>query len=110
MESLIAGTPASHTHRYTSYLSKLRCEEAAYIGTRRLPGRNNADKITYWGRTRALHPSEPRKAASSIVVPDVTDEMGSSSSVDDSFSNSGESEYDKEYEEDDDDNRKWSEA
>lgn len=51
-DHLVAGVSASHMHRYTSYLTDLRQNEA-YLGTRRLPGRNEADKLVHWGETVA---------------------------------------------------------
>ena len=58
---LVAGVSASHVHRYTSYLSDLRQNESAYLGTRRLPGRNKADKLVHWGATVASTVAVPRR-------------------------------------------------
>ena len=50
MDERRAGTPASHTHRYTSYLTEVK-RNSVYAGTPRLPGRHTGDKLLYWGRT-----------------------------------------------------------
>ena len=57
MDDLRAGNPASHVHRYTSYLTDLKRRDLAYATTARLPGRHAGDKLRYWGRASDVSPN-----------------------------------------------------